>query len=173
MTEKIDGSPQQIEPVEAKIKLEGIEDFRHYCLRFTAGASRTLEILSYDLDAALYDQQSFLAAVKDLCLRSQFNKVRILLQNNEQVQRHGHRLVELARRLSSSIEIRHPHPDHIDHQENFLVVDRSAYIKWRWSNRYRGAANHNDRLQAQRLSDLFNEIWQRSQSDSELRRLYL
>jgi len=160
-------------PVDAEARLKGVDEFRAHCLDFVEQAQRTLEILSYDLDAALYDRQPFLTAVKHLCLRSQFSRVRILLQNNTRVQKQGHRLVDLARRLPSSCEIRRPHPDYIDRQENFLVADQRAYIRWGLSNRYQGYAAPGNRLKAQHLSNLFDEIWQCSQADSDLRRLYL
>lgn len=160
-------------PAAAEVRLDRMEDFRTSSLNFVEQARKTVEIFSYDLDAALYDRQPFLAALKNLCLGSRFSRVRILLQNNAPVQKQGHRLVELVRRLPSSMEIRNPHPDYLDHQENFLVVDRRAYIRWQLSNRYRGYLAPANLLKAQRLSELFNEIWQCSQPDSDLRRLHL
>lgn len=160
-------------PVDVEVILDRIEDCRDSCLDFVRQAQRAVEIFSYDLDAVLYDQQPFLAAIKNLCLRSQFSQVRILLQNNAKVQKQGHRLVELVRRLPSSMEIRRPHPDYINHQENFLLADQKAYIRWSLSRRYRGYATPGNRLKAQQLSELFNEIWQCSQPDCELRRLNL
>ena len=159
--------------VNTEIRLDRADDFRACCLNLAEQAQRTLEIFSHDLDAMLYDRQPFLAAVKDFCLRSHINQVRILLQNNSQVQKKGHRLVELIRRLPSSMEIRRPNPDYIAHQENFLIADQRAYIRWRLSNRYQGEAVCDNRLKAQGLSNLFNEIWQCSQPDSDLRRLNL
>ncbi|MCB1762163.1 MAG: acyltransferase [Gammaproteobacteria bacterium] len=168
MTES-NGRSRQAERI---VRLEGMEDFRRYCCEFASRALHSLEITSHDLDGALFDQQHFLDAVKNLCLRNHLNRLRILLQDNTQVQRQGHRLVGLSRRLPSSIEIRKPHSDYTD-QENFLIVDRTAFIRWRVSSRYQGTASHRDLLQSRRLSDLFNEIWQRSQPDSDLRRLHL
>lgn len=159
--------------VDAEIKLDGVEEFRSASLQLAGQAQRSLEIFSYDLDATLYDQQPFISAVRKFCLRSQFSQVRILLQNNVQVQKQGHRLVELVRKMPSSMEIRRPSSDYIDHQKYFLVVDQRAYLRWGLSKRYQGYVASDYRLKAQRLSDLFNEIWQCSQSDSELRRLYL
>lgn len=159
--------------VDTEIRLDQIDDFRTCSLNLAGQAQRTLEILSHDLDAAIFDRQPFLAAVKSLCLRNHLSQVRILLQDNSQVQKKGHRLVEMVRRLPSSMEIRRPHPDYIDHQENFLIVDRRAYIRWRLSNRYQGHAACDSRLKAQSLCNLFIEIWQCSQPDSDLRRLNL
>lgn len=171
--EELNDSSPFTNPLDAEIRLERTEDVRASCLNFLEQAQRTVEILSYDLDATLYDRQAFLTAVKKLCLRSQFSRVRILLQSNSQVQKQGHRLVELARRLPSSMEIRQPHTDYTDLQENFLLVDQQTYIRWQLSNRYRVYTAHGNKLKAKRLSDLFNQIWHCSQPDSALRRLYI
>ncbi len=101
--------------VSGKIVLPNMESCRLAAVRLATQAHHTLDIFSYDLDAAIYDQEPFIEAVKSLAISSPQTSIRILLQNNELVQREGHRLVQLWRRLSSKIELRRPHQDHIDH----------------------------------------------------------
>jgi len=161
------------QPVDTEFKLEGIESFRLTCFDFVGHAQKSLEILSYDLDSALLDQQPFLSAAKRLGLRSRFCQVRILLQNNGIAQKQGHRLIELVRNMPSSMEIRRPGSDHIEHLENFIIVDQSSYIRWNRSTRYQGFGASHYRLKAQRLSEFFNEIWQCSEPETDLRRLYI
>lgn len=156
-----------------EFKLEGIEYFRLTSVELVENAQKILEILSYDLDAELFDQQPFLLSVKQLCLRSRFSRVRILLQNNAIVQKQGHRLVELVRKMPSSIEIRRPSSEYMDQQENFLSVDQRAYIRWNRSKQHQGFTATSYPLTAQRLSEFFNQIWQCSEPESELRRLYI
>jgi hypothetical protein len=156
-----------------RIALEGVNAFQQASWRMAAQVSRGIDILSHDLEARLYDQQPFLAAVKQLAIHSRFSRIRILLQSNEKVRQQGHRLVQLANRLPSRIEIRRPHPDYIDLPENFLIADVSGYIRRHRSNGYQGEADYRNRLQATQLSRLFNEIWERSEVDSTLRHLHL
>jgi len=136
-------------------------------------ATKRIEIFSYNLDAPLYDRAPFLQALKSLALHSRFSRLRILLQNNERVRVQGHRLLELSRRLPSRIEIRRPHPDYIDHLENFLVVDRVGYIRRPIHSRYQGEADFSAPAEAVKLSKFFSEVWQCSESDSQLRLLHL
>lgn len=141
--------------------------------RMAEQATRQMEIFSYDLDAPLYDQIPFLQSMKSLALHSQFSRLRILLQNNERVRLRGHRLLELSRRLPSRIEIRRPHPDHIDHPENFLVIDRTGYVRRPIHSRYQGEADFNAPAKAVKLSDFFAQVWECSEPDSQLRLLDL
>jgi hypothetical protein len=156
-----------------KILLQGKMECRHAALRLVDQAHRTLDILSYDLDAPIYNQAPFISALKNLAIRSRYSRIRILLQTNERVQKEGHRLIELWRRLTSVIEIRRPHKDYIDHPENFLLADESGYLQWDLMNRYEGSADFHAKLQTGRYADFFKEVWERSELDSELRHLHI
>jgi hypothetical protein len=153
------------------IRLNGPGEFSSASSRLAQQARRDLQILSYDLDPRLYDQISFVEAIKQLCLQSRQSQVRILLQNNERVQKHGHRVLELARRLPSRIAIRRPHPDYLHHRENFLLADRTGYIHRPLHSSYHGDVNFMDRLEAERLADFFSQVWGCSEADTDLRRL--
>lgn len=156
-----------------RILLEDKISFQLTSQRMTEQAARQMEIFSYDLDAPLYDQIPFLQALKSLVLQSRFSRLRILLQNNERVRKQGHRLLELSRRLPSRIEIRRPHPEHIDHLENFLVIDRTGYVRRPIHNRYEGEADFGAPSEAVKLSDFFADIWECSEPDNQLRLLHL
>lgn len=164
---------QQLGTTGILLKLTEIAEHQLACLHLAEQAHRTLRIFSYDLDASLFDQQLFIDAVKQLALRGRSSHIQILLQNNERVQKEGHRLVELARKLTSKIEIRHPHSDYIDTTENFIIADTTGYIRRRMHSRYEGEMNFNDPLVTKHLADHFSTIWERSEPDSSLRRLYL
>lgn len=149
------------------------DEHRQVAARLAEQARRRLLLFSYDLDAPIFDQQPFLDSVKKLAISSHQSVIRILLQDNIRVQREGHRLVELARSLPSRIELRRPHADFTDHAENFLVVDGAGYIRRELYSRYEGTADFYAPLVAQRLEGFFAEVWERSEPDSELRRLSL
>ncbi len=155
------------------ILLHGQEMCRHAALQLANQAQRRIEIFSYDLDAPIYNHTTFLIAVKNLAVRSRHSQIRILLQTNERVLKEGHRLIELWRRLTSSIEIRHPHVDYLEHTENFFLADNTGYLQWDLSNRYEGSIDFYAKLKAERYSDFFAEVWERSEPDSELRHLHI
>jgi len=154
-----------------RLELHGREMFGDICLLMAEQASRQIQLFSYDLDAPVFDRQPFVNALKSLVLQSQFSRIQILLQENQRVQKEGHRLIDLSRRLPTYIEIRHPHPDHRERRENFLVADRIGYIKRKTADRYHGEADFEDRAEATRLSELFDGIWDCSEPDTDLRSL--
>ncbi|MCB1859521.1 MAG: hypothetical protein KDI63_14690 [Gammaproteobacteria bacterium] len=166
---------QQIPPVSGntKIQLVGSDAFRAISATMAEGATRQMEIFTYDLDPRIYDQQPFLEATKHLAIHTRGLAVKILLHDNDLVQRQGHRLIELARRMPSGIEIRKTHPDFVDHPETFLVVDRSRYVKASLSARYHGVADCLGKRQARRLGEFFNLVWECSENDSDLRHLHI
>lgn len=149
------------------------DDFRQIVEQMAQQASRSIDIFTYDLDKPVYDTPGFLEAAKQLALHTPGVAIRILLQQSEKVQKEGHRLVDLSRRLTSRIEIRRPHTDYIDHPENFMIVDRIGYIKRSQMERYEGEANFCQPYEAKILGEFFTEVWDRSEVESTLRRLYL
>lgn len=138
-----------------------------------AQARRRLRIFTPDLQAAIYDQQAFLDAVSGLAVASPRSRVQILVKDSGAAVRHGHRLIELARRLSSAIEVRQVHPDHQDHAQSFLVADDTGVIKSDPTDPREFVADFQTPLEARRLADFFDEVWERSTPDPELLRLYL
>jgi hypothetical protein len=158
---------------DGQIALHGPTECRHAAQRLVEQARHKLFLFSFDLDAPIYDQTPFLEAVKNLAIRTPMSQVRILLQDNEKPQKEGHRLIDLWQRLTSRIEIRRPHPDYIDHPENFLLVDETGYLRWDLYNRYEGRADFHAKMDAGRYANFFQEVWERSEPDSELRRLHI
>lgn len=156
-------------PIELQARAETV----HATELMTQQCLESLEIFSRDLDAPLYDREPFLKALGDLCLRSHKARVRILVQDPTPPVKRGHRLIELARRLSSSIELRQPHPDYRRHNEAFLIADGCGLIHRPLADRYEGSANFHDPVNAQRKLDFFTEVWERSEAHPEFRRLQI
>jgi hypothetical protein len=151
------------------IPLHDAEGFRKVSRHMAEQATRQMDIFTYNLDSRVYDKKPFLRAVKKFALSTGNARIRILLQNNNRVQKEGHRLLDLARRLPSRIEIRRHNPEYIDHGENFMVVDATGYVRRRQHDQYEGEADFNDRHKATSYRDLFSAIWECSEPDSELR----
>ncbi len=156
-----------------RIILQGRDLFRQATESMARQAAHSLDIFTFDLDSPLYDQHGFLEAVKRLAIACRGVAIRILLQESDRARQEGHRLVDLSRRLTSKIEIRRPHADYIDHPENFIIADRIGYIRRRVAERYEGEANFCHPIQAKLLTDFFTRVWERSEQESSLRRLYI
>ncbi len=134
---------------------------------------RYLRIFSRDLDHTIYDTTTFVSAVRELVTYSRYSQIRILVQNSEHIAKHGHRLVQLAHRLSSFIKVRKLGFDHQALSEAFLVVDNLGFLHRKMSHRYEGVVNFNAPLESAALVRFFDEVWEKSEPDPEMRRLYI
>ncbi len=130
-----------------------------------------LHIYSRNLDPAIFDKTEFVAAVKKIALSGRFASIRILATDSKRIMQHGHRLVTLARTLSSRIEIRRPEKQFRSLRHTFITADGRGYIYRQDAERYEGIVNFNDPRETRELDKLFTNIWQRSQIDTEIRRL--
>lgn len=153
------------------IKLSGSADHRELAIQMAAQCRRGMDIVSRHLDPAVYDDQVFVTAVKALVLKHTRSRVRILVLNTAPVVQRGHRLLELAIRLSSFIELRTPAPEHREFNEAILVADQLGFMYRPLSDRYAGSASFCDRKTARGLTQRFDELWQYAVPDPNLRRL--
>ncbi|MDJ0805990.1 MAG: acyltransferase [Gammaproteobacteria bacterium] len=153
--------------------LQSADAARDLTVRMVEQATRTLDLISRDLEPHIFDQQPFIEALKRLALKSRIARIRILLQDNNLIRQQGHRLVDLAQRLTSTIEIRRPDEEYREFDENFLLVDGSGYLHRQLADRYEVTACFNNRLQTTQLEALFTEIWERGEPDREMLRLHL
>lgn len=170
----IDHIDQQVLGQENEpFKLNTREDFRAACVQMASQSRNQIDIFTNDLDPALYDQKAFIQSVKWLCLNSRTLVIRILLKDNTGIQKKGHRLIELAQKLTSKISIHRPLPDHIEIMANYMIVDKTGYILRNRHQYYDGVAEFNNRLFCKKLSEQFNQAWEQSEEDIALRHLHL
>ena len=136
-------------------------------------ARRSLHLYTRDLEPPVYDTTGFVGAVRQLALGSRHARVEVLLRDSSRVVADGHRMVELARRLSSFIELRRPHSDYDNYNEAFLIADEAAVIHRIAADRYQGTVRFHAPRVARELLGFFREVWQRSAADTQLRRIHL
>jgi hypothetical protein len=136
-------------------------------------ARRELLLYTEDMEPVIFDQQPFLDAVGRLAREHQDAHVWILVEDSRKTVQQGHRLIELARRLSSNIQFRRPPPQYLNYGKTFLLCDSTGYFYRPLAGRYEGTANFNNPGQTVVLRKYFMEVWEQSQTDEEMRRLHL
>ena len=136
-------------------------------------ATRSMKIFTRDLDPLIYDSPEFVEACKHLALRSPYARIEVLAFDSQRIIHRGHRMLELSRSLSSRVEIRRPEKHYEKHLMSFITFDEVGYVYKTYSDRYEGIANYNNPREAREFEKLFAEMWQRSQVDSEVRRLHI
>jgi len=166
--------------VELRLGISDIEielltraETRHASDLIVGQTQASLDIISRDLDPFLYDRGTFLDLLSRLCRRNRQARIRFLVQDPSTPVKRGHRLVELGRKLSSTIEFRQPHQDYRNFNEACLIADQCGLIHRPLADRFEGTANFYDPVAARRKLDFFTEVWERSESHPEFRRLYL
>jgi hypothetical protein len=139
-----------------------------------AQADRRLLIYSHRLDDRIYGQACFVEAVRRLVIRHPRTRVEILVADTTELARGGHRLLPLIQDLTSSIVIRLRNEEYEGDERSFLLADESGYLLrnlWYDFNDLRG--DYADRARVQRLAEEFRHVWERSSTDTGLRRLHL
>lgn len=146
---------------------------RELAAAMTEQTTRTLRILTHDLEHAVYDHASFIQAVTRLIKKSRHSTVQILVRDSAQAITQGHRLIECSRKFSSYIRLHNPSKDDEGFTNAFLVADESGYIYKQDATRYEGAVNFKDTFRARELNEIFDGYWERSRPDPEMRRLFI
>ena len=152
-------------------RLENLGDNREASAAVASAAKRELALFSRDLEPLIYDSEPFLMAVQALAARSRMSRIRVVSIDPGPAIRAGHRLIALAQRFSSYIEIRRASRDHADLAETFLVADEVALLYRPVSSRYEGYVDLYAPPAARLCLKTFAGIWEAAEPDPEFRRL--
>ena len=134
---------------------------------------RSLWLRVPELDALTADS-AVCDALKRLALSSAKTDIRIQYDSQDKAVRNGHRLVHLARRLPSRIQMRQSQDDDRDNQLCFAIGDGTGLFEapgWPRPGRIDLCGHRLPR--APRLARQFQEHWERAASSIELRELRL
>lgn len=140
-----------------------------------AGQARlSLDILTPDLEPALYGQPALLEAVRRLAVaRPGRLPVRVLALDAEAAIHGSLRLIELARRLGSSVQIALVPEALAERCDAFIVADGVGYCLRRRAVPSRWLADFADPAGARRLHREHEWLWAQAAPAGELRRLHL
>lgn len=137
----------------------------------TQQSLRHLRIYTPDLESDLYDNREFADAVSQLARSSRFAEIRILIEDTKLIVARGHALLELHRRLPSSVTIRKLTMDIHSLVQPFMIADETGVLLRPDDGEGPSFANFCDRVKARSLIELFDPLWDRSLPDPELRNL--
>ncbi len=115
----------------------------------------------------------FADAVKKMLLANRRSRLRLIVFEPRLIASRGHILLDMAATLPSYIEFRKPGKEYVHFNESLLVGDRTGYIYRNSSERFDGNLNFNDKRKSKALMDVFEEMWNKSTADPNLRRMSL
>lgn len=169
----LDWSDYTLGEHKTDITVDTSEDNQAAALRLVSQGGRSLDIFSRDLEPRIYDNAAFADAVRSLAVKTRDMHVRLLVIDPDFIIRHGHRLIELARRLTSHMEIRKVHEDYCNNPEAYLVVDNRGLLHRKLASRYEAVVNFNNPMTATELHNHFTEMWERSKQYMDFKRLHI
>lgn len=170
MLRRLDGSASEATP----IKLQRAADASRVATQIAEQARRSLSIASADLDPAAYDNDAFVEAVKRVALSGRGASVRLLIHDISFGLQNGHRLLMLAQRISSLIEIRRVREHESgSFSQSVLFNDAGGWMRRTDPLSYDGEAHLQDRPGQRELQMWFDRVWERAEPDTTARVLKL
>ena len=143
--------------------------FDELAVELCGSAAREVCILSPTLDHAAFDNADLVDALGVLIRSSRQTRVRILISDSRGLAARGHRLLSLARRMPSSVQLQKlaEHPQWKN--ETIVICDRDGVLYTRGNGEQDGFYEPSSRSSTRQHLELFEELWRHSTQDAELR----
>ncbi len=141
------------------ILLNELTDFQGHALKAVRDGRRQLCMLSETLDAAVYDTDEFRDAIRIFITRDRYAQARFLVKDTRPMTEHGHRLLQLARRLGERIEIRRLTISPQNNNHAWLIVDDATLLYKHDESTYQGYFDHAATSKCRLLLEEFNHLW--------------
>ncbi|MGA9342060.1 MAG: GNAT family N-acetyltransferase [Rhodanobacteraceae bacterium] len=137
-------------------------------------ASHQIAIFTRDLDPDLLDVADTLDQLKRIALSGRGARIRIVVQEPRLPVAKGHRLLAMAQRLPTVVQLRTPlEPQDIGTTSAFVLNDRGGYWYRPFADRFEGEGSTFALARHRELLLRFDETWERSETSIELRALDL
>lgn len=150
-----------------------VEKLSETAFELISQAQRQIHIVSYALDPDIFSTQQMVSALSKLARKSRYTAIRVLVVDTHSLIQREHELIELSRRLSSSVSVRRIDTTHQELNQAYIVADDSGFIQHDLRTHDKSLANFNNRPVAQSLITDFNGLWAHACDDVALRRLSL
>jgi hypothetical protein len=149
--------------------LSTLDEYRSAVAEIAKRANRSMSIYTPNLEPLIYDQDMFLEPLKRLVLARGHARLRVLISDPARVVREGNRFMQMARRLTSFIELRNVPPEFRDNPAAFIIADASAIAYRQQCSKWEGIVEFNDQQIVKRYLAYFDEVWAVSLIQPELR----
>jgi hypothetical protein len=159
------------------LRLDGLEDTRQALLALLEGVRRSLHLYTPHVDPRLYDDAQVLDTIRARIVSQPRLQFCLLLPPAGEWRRQCPRLVNLAERLSSAMELRTPPRDEPMERREFgqtiCLADEAGLLHLLDPYRLIGSFTAHRSAAAREMMNFFRALWEKSQTDAELRNLRL
>ncbi len=161
------------ESTDDAVKVTTRDENADAALELVKQTRQKLAIISQELDPLVYDQADFIEALRKLVVNNRYAEVRIIVFEPQLIVQKGHKLLDLAGKISSFIEFRKVSEKYKSFNESVLIADKVGYLYRESTERYKGKVNFNSRRESKHLLDVFDGMWETAQPDTNLRRMHI
>ncbi|HET8729525.1 MAG TPA: hypothetical protein VFM34_00230 [Moraxellaceae bacterium] len=158
---------------ETFLRLDGPDQFARATHALVSQTRRELCILSPDFEPDRYNNDDFADQLSAFARRSRYSDARILIGDPTIAVRWGHKVVALARRMPSRLRIRQLAEEDVEPQESWMVADDISLLRRDSMDGFAGSLSARAIPHAQRASNRFTELWERSHEVQDFRILDL
>jgi hypothetical protein len=163
----------QLGQSDTLLRLSSATEFAQADQVLLAQARRQLFILTYDLEPSRFNDDAFVSAVSAFVRRSRFSDARVLIGDPAIAIRWGHKLVALSRRLPTQLRLRQLNDEDFNNfqrqPELWIVADNRGFLRRDNKEVFRGLLAANAIPAAQRATQQFLEMWERSSVINDFR----
>lgn len=148
-----------------------IEEYHSSVLDLISQTNSTLRLLSFDLDHKIYDSIEIVNAISALARKSRQSDIRILVAETSMIVNHGHRLLDLQRRLSSKISIKKVSCEPHLLTQNLVLADNLGFICQSIREPDNIWGNYNNQPTTKTHIEAFDGLWNHAVNDRDLQLL--
>ena len=158
---------------DIRVELSHLVMLQNAAIALLAQSKREILIVTPDLEHARFDNDAFINALSAFSRSSRYTVTRLLIANPSMAVTEGHRLVKLARKLSSLIDIRQLHDDDIDvsQAQAWIVADDIGLLRCTNRDPWQGSLLPKGTPYAQQARSRFMEWWERGTEIQDFREL--
>ena len=153
------------------IMLRREEDFRNIILEMASQATGSLRIFSPVLEHKLFNSLDLREICSALARKNKYTKIEILLYDSHRIIKNNHVMLDLSRKLSSSIKMKIVHPDYRRLNHEYVLADGAGVVYRLDHEEFDGYANFADVTDCSRLSRQFTAAWESGLIDPNLRQI--
>lgn len=166
-------TPVLAAPQSQRLSAERAGELHDITLQLLLNGRSQLCIYTRDLEPGLYQDADVLEAIRQIALSGRRAHIRILVQDIARVVREGHRLIDLAQRLPSVVQLRKPTEEDLHFSGAYVLNDTGGYLYRSFGDRHEAAGDLYYPPRHDELQRTFDQVWERALVPQELRRLAL
>ncbi|MFW2372642.1 MAG: hypothetical protein ACN4GM_05925 [Gammaproteobacteria bacterium] len=155
------------------LALTNLDEIKIASINVADQALRSIYIVTPNLEPLIYDNPDLLDKLLTLCRGNRHASIRILVKDSSTAIKRGHGLIRLAQRLTTAIEVRKPMEEYLTQNLGFLLADNSAFVYRENCDMHKGISNLDCKYRGNALLELFNQAWEHSELDEQIRRLFI